>query len=393
MSKLLRKSAEWICLLITYLAFYPAAAICSLNKKTTSTKKEILILSNDVLGDAISRTPFFAALRREMPSSDYRISVLVRKSHEEIYNCMPFFDEVISVRTTFDRHPVFWLLHGDLMWILRKNRFSILISCLKEDSLWQRFIRRVLQTETSTGPCTDRTSKYPVISADQRHLALPRIGQSLLSDFNLILKFLKPNADDIRRLRAEEVSFLIRPVNGFELPTPYLAVVPGAGVHYRQWPVERFIQVLKDAIREFPTLSIVILGSKEELKLGEQISKSFPLQARNLCGKTSFRELGGILKNATVVLTNETGSATFSAVLGVPTVCILGGGDFGTYFPVSDFYPNTVSVYHKEPCFRCIWHCSRGTLEKLAPCIDSISETAVFTALVSKLTPIKQSST
>ena len=386
MRKLMRQSAEWICLIASYLVFYPMMSFGSLFRKDMPSKKEILILSNDLLGDAISRLPFFAALRKEFPASTHRICVLVNRSYEELYRSMPYFDEVISVKTTFDRHPIIWLLNWDLNWATTKRNVDILISCLKESSLWQSFLHRMLQPQTATGPCRNRKFSNPGISTDCRYLSLPRIGQSLIADFNSVLKFIKPGASDLHRLKAEETSFLVRPIDRFELSKPYIAVVPGAGTRYRRWPIERFSRVLIAISKEFPSLSVVVLGSNKEHVLGEQIRQTLPGGVQNLCGKTSFFELGGILRDAKIVLTNETGSATFSAVLGAPTVCILGGGDFGTYFPNSDFYPNTISVYNNEPCFGCVWRCSRDDLKCLAPCIDSISEASVLSAMKSILT-------
>ena len=157
----------------------------------------------------------------------------------------------------------------------------------------------------------------------------------------------------------------------------YIVLVPGAGAKCRQWSVDSFVELADRIGGEF-----VVVGSKGERELGSRIADMAKARVVNLCGKTTIAQLGGILLNAKFVVTNETGTATYAAVLGVPTICILGGGDFGAFFP-NPYCENTVSVFHGDGCYYCGWKCKKANLDILetAPCINSISVDDVMDAI------------
>ncbi|MBQ7177066.1 MAG: glycosyltransferase family 9 protein, partial [Victivallales bacterium] len=160
-----------------------------------------------------------------------------------------------------------------------------------------------------------------------------------------------------------------------KLEKPYVVFVPGAGANCRRWPVERFAQVAAVLKR-----NIVVVGTKDEAVLGEAIPR-----AVNLCGKTSLSQLGGILAGADLVVANETGTATYAAVIGARTLCLVGGGDFKAFFP-NEFYKNTRSIYHHDSCFSCMWNCSKTDLSRrIAPCVDAISAEEVCEAALGML--------
>ncbi|HIN76346.1 MAG TPA: glycosyltransferase family 9 protein, partial [Rhodospirillales bacterium] len=79
-------------------------------------------------------------------------------------------------------------------------------------------------------------------------------------------------------------------------------------------------------------------------------------------------------------VSNDTGPAHLSIALGTPTVVILGGGHFGSFFP----YPDTIAldhvrfIYEKMPCYHCFWRChKRASKFEVFPCISAVNEERV----------------
>ena len=73
----------------------------------------------------------------------------------------------------------------------------------------------------------------------------------------------------------------------------------------------------------------------------------------------NIMELTGLILKASYVVANDTGPAHLSIALGTPTVVILGGGHFGSFFPYPEnLIPNHVRfVYENMPCYHCFWRC------------------------------------
>jgi ADP-heptose:LPS heptosyltransferase len=150
---------------------------------------------------------------------------------------------------------------------------------------------------------------------------------------------------------------------------PYAIIFPGAGHSMRVWMAENYIQTISCIFTEWP-MCWLICGSTSELDMCQEIQKSltsFSIPSENYAGKTSLREMYGLLKGASMYLGNDTMAAHLAAAAEVPSVCILGGAYYGRFYPYPD-NPRTVSVSVELPCQGCNWECSRDEAE----CIISI---------------------
>ena len=84
--------------------------------------------------------------------------------------------------------------------------------------------------------------------------------------------------------------------------------------------------------------------------------------AIDLVGKTSLVELVELLRNALLVLSNETSAVHIGAAVGAPVICILGGGHFGRFLPYvvekpEPSRPTPIVVVQPMSCFGCNWQC------------------------------------
>ena len=270
-------------------------------------------------------------------------------------------------------------MDSSLRWAL-VHRIDIYLNPFRFRSLGHDHILKLTKPSVSIAYETlDQARIFPASAECQKrrfdslytHLLpiMPKASQ--VDEMYKMLSFAAPGAcTGLVPVSPKEVEPILDFSVGETLLRPYIVIVPGAGADYRRWPVERFAQV---ACRL--GANVVVVGTAAEAKLGDKIPN-----AVNLCGKTSLSKLGGILAGASLVITNETGTATYAAVIGARTLCLVGGGDFKAFFP-NDFYKNTRSIYHFTPCFSCRWSCSQTSLSNsVAPCIDSIGVDEVYAA-------------
>ncbi|HXR05053.1 MAG TPA: lipopolysaccharide heptosyltransferase II [Verrucomicrobiae bacterium] len=108
---------------------------------------------------------------------------------------------------------------------------------------------------------------------------------------------------------------------------PILGMNPGAEYGpAKRWPVERFITAARE-IQNRTKCVWLIFGGASDMQIAGQIESAIRHSAfviRNLCGKTSLRELMALLKSCRVLLTNDSGPMHLAAALGTPVVVPFG---------------------------------------------------------------------
>lgn len=75
----------------------------------------------------------------------------------------------------------------------------------------------------------------------------------------------------------------------------------------------------------------------------------------DLTGQTALRELAAFVGEARMVVGAETGTTNMASALGVPTVVLMGGGDFGRFLPAT---PRDVIACLPLACYGCGWKCT-----------------------------------
>lgn len=170
----------------------------------------------------------------------------------------------------------------------------------------------------------------------------------------------------------------------YNLPKKYIVLNPGSGRDYRRWPEDRFAEVGTYAASK--GYGIVITGGPNEIELGKKVSGMIKVDnVVIVSGRTSATELAAVMKSASAVISNDTGSIHIAASVGVPAICIMGCGGYPAFFPYADLNKNIAVVKLSPTCTRA-WKCTETEeyiREKrtLAPCVDNVTVEAVNKAL------------
>lgn len=162
----------------------------------------------------------------------------------------------------------------------------------------------------------------------------------------------------------------------FDLQERYILLVPGANFSGRRWPARRFAEVAAPLYRDHG-LSVVICGTARDRGLAERIKEQADVPIIDLTGRTDLRELAALIKAARLVISNDTASIHLAALVGTPSVCIMGGGHYGRFVSYDISLPRLYTppsvVVHPMPCFQCNWDCKFPREEEGATrCIAAI---------------------
>lgn len=96
-----------------------------------------------------------------------------------------------------------------------------------------------------------------------------------------------------------------------------VVVHPGAALPSRRWPAERWAQVVAALSGE----RVLVTGGPDEVALAEEVAGG---GAEVLAGRTSARELAGVVGAARLLVAPDTGVAHLATALGTPSVVLFG---------------------------------------------------------------------
>ena len=308
--------------------------------------KNILIIKPSSLGDIVLALPALSSLRKSFP--DAKISWLVRPEFAPLLENHPDLNEIILFDRKLLSKPsglksLFSLikkLHNskfdavfDFQGLFRtaclarlsgcKNRFGM--SNAREFS--PLFYTKKIQQDNQSIHLVDfylRIVKAAGRLDTSAVFNLPVDGDAQ----NSVQKLL-----DLHKVKADN----------------YAVLIPGSAHQDKCWPVERFAEIA-DKIYSRYHFSIITTGSASESPIADSLTKLSSAPITNLAGQTSLKELTALLKNARIVISNDTGPGHIAAALNTPLVMIFGRAN-----------PARLAPYKKPDSFVAIDDGLRGT--------------------------------
>jgi heptosyltransferase-2 len=276
----------------------------------------ILVVSVNWLGDAIMTTPAFKALKDRFPSS--YLGVMAPERVKEVFEDNPYINEIII----FDQKTRQKSLSSKLKFIsyLRKRKFDTVF--LIQRSFTRAFICYLAGIKTRIGY---KRLKTNILLSDSILMPSQKLHRQ---DFYLNL-FEKQGIPVKERLPAFFIPRKIQDKVNVSLQSlrrnySYLVGInPSANWDLKRWAPERFSQ-LADRLIDQHKAGVIFIGSKKEQKLIDQVIVKMKEKAYDFCGRTTLKELGALIKNLDLFISNDSGPAHLSASLNVPTLVLFG---------------------------------------------------------------------
>ncbi len=132
---------------------------------------------------------------------------------------------------------------------------------------------------------------------------------------------------------------------------PLVILLPGARWPNKRWPIEHFCELAKILSRNDSRLRLAVLGGREDMPLGEQVRRAAPEAVWDLTGRTELPEMVEWIRQAEVVVSNDTGPMHVAAALGKPVVAL-----FGPTHPdrTGPYTPKKEVIRATLPCVPCM---------------------------------------
>jgi len=339
-----------------------------------SVKFGVLVIRLDAIGDFIIWLDAAKELRRMYPNK--KITLLANGAWADLARCFNYWDEVIpvSLKDLINKPLYRW----KMLRQVRSAGYDIVIQTqfsrvfLAGDSIVRASGAR--ERIGSGGDMANIKSWQKRISDRWHTWLLPASKNSMME--------LERNAEFMSALSGKSVepalSFIPKLLDLPQFLVPgknFFIVFPGASTKIRQWPVTKFVEAI-GAISESYDLLPVLCGAPSEKDLCMEVAAKAGASCIDYSGKTTLPELVEVIRNARLLVGNDTSAVHIAAAVGTPSVCILGGGHYGRFMP----YPESLSgakpipVIHPMDCFNCNWRCVQTkNREEPYPCVASVS--------------------
>lgn len=275
-----------------------------------------LIVNVNWIGDVLFSTPAIRAIRKAYPKA--YLACLVPPRCESLLRGNPYLDQVITYedRRMFVRPRVLKTLST-----LRKTRFDTAlylhtsiskallarIAGIPERLGYRLSSRDYLLTRTVPLP-KERLHKTDFFLNLLQQLGIPSDGRT--PDFF-------PEADAVVALDA------LLSKHGIRKGDKYAVVHAGGNWDLKRWPAAHFAEWIRLFTSEH-SMKVVLCGTKGEEDLTNRIVTLSGGKAVSLCGQTSIDMLAVLLKNAQVLLSNDSGPIHLAASQGTRIVGLFG---------------------------------------------------------------------
>lgn len=336
----------------------------------TKEMNKIVICKYKGMGSIIQATPLLATLRNRYPNA--KIVFVSSKENKGILDKIHLIDEIYLLNDSG-----FLSLIGSSLGLIRKLiRFRAdLYIDLEIYSNYSSIITTVSLAKDRFGYYL-RSNQYRMgMYTHMMYFNTKAPISNAYLQFAHLLGIMELHEDLIC---IEQGQMLELPV----LPKNYYVINPNASdLRYeRRWPKESFIALIQKLRSSNPNLELVLIGNKVESLYVAEIMNNFKEDDRvhDLSGKTNLNQLIEVLRNADLVITNDTGPMHLASSLGTKVLALFGPcspEQYGLGINVKALYKN---VY----CSPCVHEFVTSPCKGNNQCMKLISISEVYNAVV-----------
>ena len=363
--------------LFKYLVYFLDRILCIFikkPKKDLNSKKQVLILANLGLGDAMNFLSVAEKYRKAYPKDKYEITLYVSNHLDELMKKETDFDNVELV--PFNQIVTDIKKRINLIKKIRKTYYTTVIDIMGVTGCTpSMYLMASAVAEEKISIINKAYSICPKFFYKRIYTKLIEINNKKITNIEyyhyLANELFNIKDDTIKFHKIKEIDLKI------DLPKEYYIVYPSASLDKKKWEYEKYAELI-EKIYVKTKLPVVFCGTNSDIKDVEEVTKNIKTAKYiNILGKTSVLEFIEVIRRAKFVITNDTGAYHIALGLEVPVSIITGGytyDGFVTYNFKNNPYKKPYIITNKRECFNCNSNCKY--LEKGQekwPCLQAVT--------------------
>lgn len=278
--------------------------------------ERILVVGVNWLGDSLLTTPAFKALKKKFPGSYLGVMVVGRV--REVFEGNPYIDEVIVFDERGQQKGFFAKLKFikflkkkkfDTVFLIHRSFTRALICFLAGIRLrigYRRLKNSFILNKKVEPPkgLVHRQDHYLYLFEKSGIVIEDRLPNFFISEGTR-----KKIDKDLEPIKKEH------PI--------HIGINPSANWELKRWPGSYFADLSDSLARDFKA-AIIFIGTEAQRRVIEEVRAKMSQSSFNFSGKTSLKELGALMENLKLFISNDSGPAHLAASLGVNTLVIFG---------------------------------------------------------------------
>lgn len=297
-------------------------------------RPHILILRDDAAGDFVLSSAFIREVRRLYPGA--HITLFASLRNQELAQCCPYIDNLLINDITYESQEI-WTGMSKIIPYVTENflplHFDLAFSGrlgIRSGTLLMMYmsgaIRRVGFTQdrvaedgrvSHLGWDVLMTVPVPVTGKAESDVDRDLFQLEYLLQLPITNRRLEVwTLADERRAAEAAVAPLVRQGRVKRL----YAIMPSTSEKFREWPLERFEELLRRLLQWEDDLGFLILGGPADRALAENIAAKLPGRALALAGKLPFRVSAEAVGLCRKYIGDDTALMHIAAAKGVPVL-------------------------------------------------------------------------
>jgi len=316
----------------------------------------ILVFAYHGLGNFIMYTPALRLLRDRYPAARIDLQVGNNTGCEEVLAGSGLFDNIYNLPYRA----------GIRAWVerareIREARYDLTINEFHSHSWPIAILVAASRAPFRLGHVTSpgwprRLSRYsfvfnlPVAMREDEHeieryidLAVAAGARRVATADAPTFIHLTDEDRDFARQFLENGDVRARAVVGFQPGT-------SPNMRWKQWPVDRYREVIERLLADRPDSQVVLFGSPSEVGMIGDVARGLGPRVLIAAGKKTVKQVAALIERCDMLVCNDSGLMHAAVAVGTPVVAIYGPTDFRRTAPLG---PAHTLIRHELPCSPC----------------------------------------
>lgn len=340
-----------------------AKLFLTIPKTKKKSKKSLLIVKTDAIGDYILFRNFLEKVRNSKKYKNYKIHFLGNELWKNIFDNLDkeYVDnaEFLNLRDIY--HGGNKYREKILNKLATESFDTIIYPAYSRNSIIDILISKINAKNKITFIGDNENMSYlEKYFTDKIYTRLIKTNQKF--EFNR-------NRDFFEQVIEKKINIQNPKINIKRTQNNYFVVNPGASVKFKQWAPEKFAKVIDHLVEKYKA-KVYIVGSKSELVLDNKVKSLSKHRDRiEIKNGEPLLDLLNLFAGSRGIIVNESGAPHIAVALGKKIYCISGRLGYGRMHP----YPNYKNaIYCYPPNLNKIkefkhWYKNIDSLESVMP--------------------------
>lgn len=280
---------------------------------THKDHRHYCIFRTDAIGDLLLTLPMAETLKRHNPHGN--VTMVVREYVADLVRLCPFVDEIITIPDADIAST------KSMIEDLRAREIDVAFFAFPRPKLSYAVWRAKILFRVGTAHRW-YSGFYNIQTKDHRSDAAmheSEYNMQLLEKIGIKKTLPVRTAIKIPGELKEQARLILDSIN---LPRdrPFIILHPGSGGSAMDWSADRFGELGKMILEQYPTQSLLVTGLQSEAQLVDRVKSFCASQTHSLSKDVSLRILAAIIAQASCLVANSTGPLHIAAAVDIPAV-------------------------------------------------------------------------